>query len=420
MHHANTGVRRTRTSNINNMDKQGTEPQRAADKKEILIRRNHTISFDAENLYRNDTKVEKSDGDNRSIEERVKAEMKGFYNGFFHQSFKHIVVLAAAGTSLDNGRNKGKTRDGLWKSGCSIIKGLYKELLPCSEKLKTIAKEKDIEALLSHVLLLEKVDEAKASQLKPHREKLEKIIRDACKLTLDVGTAPHKTFLDKITARKASEARVQLFTTNYDTLFEQAAQRGGYVVIDGFSFSFPRTFSGRYFDYDVVQREQTRIKGEESFVSKVFHLYKMHGSLTWERTEQGMIQQVNSTETPLIVYPASDKYESSYEQPYFEMMSRFQQALRRENTLLIVLGFGFRDKHIQNVILEAVNQNSSFQLVIVNYNVNGTINREELKEYFDGDMVKRNVSIVFDTFKSFAESLPENKTYSSNEESIQS
>ena len=191
-------------------------------------------------------------------------------------------------------------------------------------------------------------------------------------------------------------------------------------MIDGFSFTSPRTFSGRYFDYDIVQRERTRLKDEESFVSKVFHLYKMHGSLTWKRTEEGMIQQMDTTEIPLIVYPALDKYESSYEQPYFEMMSRFQQALRRENTLLIVLGFGFRDKHIQNVILEAVNQNPSFQLVIVNYNGGGTINREELKEYFDDAVVKRKVSIIFDTFKGFTDSLPENKTYSLNEESIQS
>ena len=73
-----------------------------------------------------------------------------------------------------------------------------------------------------------------------------------------------------------------------------------------------------------------------------------------------------------------------------------------------------------HVILEAVNQNPSFQLVIVNYNAGGTINREELKEYFDGNVVKRNVSIVFDTFKGFTESLPENKTYSTNEEPIQS
>jgi len=388
--------------------------------KEILIRRGYTVSHDSDKLYRNNIEIPKIDGDKRCTEDRAEAEKQVFYDTFFRQPFKHIVILAAAGTSLDNGSNKGETRNGLWKSGRDAIKQLYKELLPCDNKLRRIANDKDIEAFLSHILLVEKISEEKASRLKPLREQLEKIIRDACQLELDSSNAPHKTFLDKITARKASEPRVQLFTTNYDTLFEQAAQEGGYAVIDGFSFTFPRTFSGRYFDYDIVQRERTRLKDEESFVSKVFHLYKMHGSLTWEKTEQGIVQQVNSTESPLIVYPASDKYESSYEQPYFEMMSRFQQALRRENTLLIVVGFGFRDKHIQNVILEAVNQNPSFQLVIVNYNSNETIDREELKEYFDGNEVKRNVSIVFDTFKNFTESFPENKTYSSNEESIQS
>lgn len=387
---------------------------------EILIRRGDTVSYDSDKLYRNNIEIPKIDGDKRCTKDRAEAEKQVFYDTFFRQPFKHLVILAAAGTSLDNGSNKGETRNGLWKSGRDTIKQLYKELLPCDNKLRRIANDKDIEAFLSHILLVEKISEEKASQLKPLREQLEKIIRNACQLELDSSNAPHKTFLDKITARKASEPRVQLFTTNYDTLFEQAAQKGGYAVIDGFSFTSPRTFSGRYFDYDIVQRERTRLKDEESFVSKVFHLYKMHGSLTWERTEQERIQQVNSTESPLIVYPASDKYESSYEQPYFEMMSRFQQALRRENTLLIVIGFGFRDKHIQNVILEAVNQNPSFQLVIVNYNGNETIDREELKEYFDGNEVKRNVSIVFDTFKNFTESFPENKTYSSYEESIQS
>ncbi|MDD7317336.1 MAG: SIR2 family protein [Prevotellaceae bacterium] len=387
---------------------------------EILIRRGDIVSYDSDKLYRNNIEIPKIDEDKRCTKDRAEAEKQAFYDTFFRQPFKHIIILAAAGTSLDNGSNKGETRNGLWKSGRDVIKQLYKELLPCDNKLRRIANDKDIEAFLSHILLVEKISEEKASRLKPLREQLEKIIRDACQLELDSSNAPHKTFLDKITARKASEPRVQLFTTNYDTLFEQAAQEGGYAVIDGFSFTFPRTFSGRYFDYDIVQRERTRLKDEESFVSKVFHLYKMHGSLTWEKTEQGIVQQVNSTESPLIVYPASDKYESSYEQPYFEMMSRFQQALRRENTLLIVVGFGFRDKHIQNVILEAVNQNPSFQLVIVNYNSNETIDREELKEYFDGNEVKRNVSIVFDTFKNFTESFPENKTYSSNEESIQS
>lgn len=54
--------------------------------------------------------------------------------------------------------------------------------------------------------------------------------------------APHKTFLNKITARKPSDSRIQLFTTNYDTLFEQAANSAGFVVIDGFSFQQPENF----------------------------------------------------------------------------------------------------------------------------------------------------------------------------------
>src|SRR5690606_29025258 len=97
-------------------------------------------------------------------------------------------------------------------------------------------------------------------------------------------------------------------------------------------------FSGRYFDYDIVNRENSRIKQEESFVAKVFHLYKLHGSLNWERKNEDVILS-EKTDNPLVIYPASEKYESSYEQPYFEMMSRFQQSLRKENTVLYVIGF---------------------------------------------------------------------------------
>ena len=50
----------------------------------------------------------------------------------------------------------------------------------------------------------------------------------------------------------------------------------------------------------------------------------------WGKSGDNIIQG-DSFEQPLIIYPSSTKYESSYEQPYFEIMSRFQQALRKEN-----------------------------------------------------------------------------------------
>ena len=145
-------------------------------------------------------------------------------------------------------------------------------------------------------------------------------------MILDENNRHHQDFIRKLTARKPTEPRVQLYTTNYDTLFEQAAQRMNYTIIDGFSFSYPRIFNGINFDHDVVYRERTRIKNEESFIPNVIQLFKLHGSIDWEKID-GKIYQKETTDQPCIIYPASEKYESSYEQPYFEMMSHLQSTL---------------------------------------------------------------------------------------------
>lgn len=387
-------------------------------RKYILLQNKTTVACENDKCYLNGGECKKSDGSSMTeseSKERVEKFKLQFYNNFLQKHYKNLVILAAAGTSMDNGNNKGKNRSGLWndcKDEIQKIKTSFSE----NEKLKNIIDSKDIEALLSYLMLLEKTDENNEEKLASNRKELEKIIKESCNLNLD-SNAPHKDFLNKITARKNNDARVQLFTTNYDTLFEQAANTAGFVVIDGFSFTQPREFSGKWFDLDIVNRENTRLKQEESFISKVFHLYKLHGSVNWTKNEKEgkeIIIQENNSEKPLVIYPANEKYESSYEQPYFEMMSRFQQALRKEETLLIVIGFGFQDKHIKNVIVEAVEQNPSFQLLIVNYNDKEGISPENLKEFFDDPnnwKVKRNVNIVFDTFKNFTKNYPENKTY---------
>lgn len=381
-------------------------------KKYILLQSEYTLSYSSDECFVND-KALKKEIEAKTVKEVCVELQKSFYNTFLKRHFRNVVVLTAAGTSMDNGDKdkSGKTREGLWDYCITEIDAFTDSITDF--KTKAFYTSKDIEGLLSHIILFEKLNGEIKKGDDILREALELKIAEACRLELQTQ-APHKDFLNKLTARKSSDPRVQLFTTNYDLLFEKAANQGGFAVIDGFSFTQPRKFSGRYFDFDIVNREKTRIKQEESFVSKVFHFYKLHGSLNWFKDKAGNIEQQDKPAKPLIIYPASEKYESSYEQPYFEMMSRFQQALRKENTLLIVIGFGFQDKHIQNAIIEAVEQNPSFQLLIVNYNSTESIETACLKPFFvdeEKKQVRRNVNIVFDTFSGFTKNYPSNNTY---------
>lgn len=279
--------------------------------------------------------------------------------------------------------------------------------MPIAKKFSTLKnEEKDLEKLLSRANIA--IDFVKEFDKKPID--INKLISDAeivihenCKLILKQD-APHELFLNKVTNRKLKDPRVKIFTLNYDTLFEQAAIKGGFTVIDGFSFSSPRTLSGRNFDYDIIYRENSRIKEEESFVPKVFHLYKPHGSINWElssSTEKIVINE--DTKSPLMIFPKDSKYENSYEQPFFEMMSRFQQNLRKENVLLICIGFSFGDKHIVTAIKEAVAQNSSFRLLIINRTIR---DNEVMKWFIERAKTQQNVIIAADEFKDFTQNYP--------------
>ena len=160
---------------------------------------------------------------------------------------------------------------------------------------------------------------------------------------------------------------------------------------------------------DIVNREKTRIKNEDNFVPNVIHLYKLHGSLDWRQDEEDIIQSDNVEQNALVIYPASNKYEISYKQPYFEMMSRFQQALRKDNVLLLIMGFGFQDMHIKNIIVEAVKQNPSLHIVILDYNPQKSIDVIDYKNIFSGAMSK--VTIIFGTFSFFTKYIPINRVY---------
>ncbi len=327
---------------------------------------------------------------------------------FEDNSFQHTLVLAGAGTSA---AIKGKTRKGLWESCKTEINAV---LAADTSRSFRGTEDEDIEQFLSFAVQVANID-ANNERLASAISALKAKIRTECDLffSSDSQSVCHETLLRKLTARKPTLPRVEIFTTNYDTLFEQAAKTAGLITIDGFSFSVPRIFSGSFFDLDIVNRERTRIKGEESFIPNVFHLMKLHGSVDWVSKKEGEIEQrkPQKGEESLIVYPSSEKYAVSYERPFFEMMSRFQTALRKDNVLLIVLGFGFADKHINRAIIEAVRQNPGFHLLIADYGSDSQVIDLGKYQTLFGN-IGDNISIVYASFEEFVEALPLNKLYS--------
>ncbi len=349
---------------------------------------------------------EEGSADGMTSEDKKRQYIQSFFK---NNSFRHIALLTGAGSSAMCG---GKVRDGLWDVCQETIKsvGVHFE-----EQYKRYATTKDIEAFLSYATQYAAIK--KEDGLFEAIAKLKAEVRQAC--TLRLSGCAHEEILKKLTARKATLPRAEVFTTNYDTLFEQAANKSGIIVIDGFSFAQPRTFSGRFFDLDIVEREQTRVKAEENFVPNVIHLHKLHGSLDWVMEGDSVVQRnLRESEEPLIIYPSKDKYAESYDQPYFEMMARFQTLLRMKECLLMVVGYGFADKHINSAIIEAVRQNPSFHLLIVDFGIEvegekehnvRMIDIEHYHKIFAG--IGSNVTIVQGSFDDFAAHIPLNNAY---------
>ncbi|MET3125476.1 hypothetical protein ABID42_000564 [Arcicella rosea] len=343
--------------------------------------------------------------------------MREGYVDFFKKPFKNLLILSGAGSSIDVG---GPLMSHLWTKveekyringidGFSIIR----------KSVNFSSPQQDLEALLSQIEGYSKFAgdikitiDSKVFNLSEIKDSIFEIIKHNCTIAKPTGVYPHKIFLEKLLQRKQTNPRVKVFTLNYDLLFEYAATEVNAIIIDGFSFTFPRTFSGRLFDYDIVQREGSKLQEEDNFIQRVFHLHKLHGSLNWEREIDGRILVKDNPKKPLMVYPREAKYEDSYEQPFFEMMARFQRSLRINNdTLLISIGYSFNDKHINAAIEEALNQNPSFRLAVINPQFDDTRTSDALKQIKLLAEHSERVILISEKFIDFANFFPEIQTY---------
>ncbi|MCT3124474.1 SIR2 family protein [Lactococcus lactis] len=182
----------------------------------------------------------------------------------------------------------------------------------------------------------------------------------------------HAKFLNILSKLVKKEQKLNIVTTNYDTLLEDSANAEGFTVLDGFKFAQLPIFDASMFDWHLI-KDVPNVKTQEvEYMSKVINLLKIHGSLTWELSPTGkniLRKSKGNVTNPVMVFPSSDKYAQSYQEPYFELFAKFQELLKRSNTLLITSGFSFADNHISRMILQAVKSNGSLHVLATDYDI---------------------------------------------------
>jgi hypothetical protein len=182
----------------------------------------------------------------------------------------------------------------------------------------------------------------------------------------------HRRLIKKILTRPLNLRRANLFTLNYDTLIEKAADAEGAVLVDGFVGTLRRIFRPESYDLDFYFPAQTT-EGRVHRFDRALHLYKLHGSITWHRcaadweNPYGLYATFYKQEAPeddVQIYPSPLKYGQALGLPYSELFRRFGSAIAQPQSVLFVIGYGFGDEHVNAIIRQAL-AIPSFSLVVV-------------------------------------------------------
>lgn len=237
----------------------------------------------------------------------------------------------------------------------------------------------------------------------------------------------YKTFLstwNEIISKRGSRLlakQVNIYTTNVDTLIENAAENVSVELNDGFKGSVHQFFEESNFQKLV---SKTSLHFQNVSELPVFNLMKIHGSINWKQGDGNKIAndftlnvvkeiqealskipttafvplshvkdgkiiqhtyselicdaEIDGPSDTTIFKPFLDKYEklimvnptkqkfveTVMDMHFYEMMRLYSNSLERENTLLLVAGFSFADEHIANLTIRAANANPTLQIII--------------------------------------------------------
>ncbi len=179
--------------------------------------------------------------------------------------------------------------------------------------------------------------------------------------------------------------RVEYFTLNYDTLFEDALSLERIPVADGFNGGATGWWDPHAYEDSAAQA----------------CILKVHGSIDWclwdrdvlpRRVRQGLT--VDGTREPVLIWPASTKYREAQRDPFAQIIEAMRRSLRPSSDTQVVLticGYSFGDAHV-NVELNRALRESDGRLTIIAF-TNEDEPKGQLKNWRDDIDVRDQVRI---------------------------
>jgi len=194
--------------------------------------------------------------------------------------------------------------------------------------------------------------------------------------------------------RKFSK-EVHVFTTNYDRAIEEycSSEDRKCRCIDGFNYdaySKKRKWDGNY------------AHPIEDGITNVC-LRKLHGSLTWKRHKvYGIVEtgeERRSTDSNyienMLVYPTLSPKDGQEIEPYSKIRDEFKRLMDAAD-ICVVIGFSFRDDHINSIFSEFYNRGKPIIVVSPSANKNfyGNLLKKEIPKPEGTSLLPKNNNIV--------------------------
>lgn len=279
---------------------------------------------------------------------------------------KRIGFLFGAGSSMAKKDDDSLTVPSVWPLTNEIISELsttpsYKTLF---DELKDELKDNfNIETILSNLEqkitvvgkgTLNGLDKSGFEKLiKEYKNKIQKKISIHRNFSYDKAESMVQVDFARWIGQVDRKYPIEIFTTNYDYLFELGLEYCNVPYYDGFTGGYKPFFNSESIE-------------DMNFLPTQTKLWKVHGSLGWKlEVETNKIIRANSDNDDILIYPSILKYNNSKKQPYEGLMDRLSNFLKRDDSILIACGYSFGDEHINSRIETALKTNTTAHMVFL-------------------------------------------------------